>query len=336
MKIKINNKEVETLPGETLIEVARREGFPIPSLCYAKDAKHKSSCMVCAVKNCATGQIMPSCTTLPTEGMQIDSESPEVKLTRTLSLELLLSDHRADCEAPCSMLCPKGLDVELMLKYYDAECYGEAKSLLASVFPFPETGCDDCKAPCEKACRRGTLDKSVSIRAIIKEIASSENRLEPRFSQDFQDYQEKTETSFQSKLGRFSTLEKEQLKATTATRSRCLHCACSSQDNCKLRLYASQYGIKRSRYTASSALPLEKIQINDNLYFEPAKCIRCGLCVYNSDNGFTFKERGFVMQVVLPEENKGNVKAELAELCPTGAIYRLNRDFDKIKKIIQD
>jgi NADH dehydrogenase/NADH:ubiquinone oxidoreductase subunit G len=54
MKIQINNKEVEALSNETLIEVARREGFSIPSLCYAKDAKHKSSCMVCAVKNCAT------------------------------------------------------------------------------------------------------------------------------------------------------------------------------------------------------------------------------------------------------------------------------------------
>jgi hypothetical protein len=42
------------------------------------------------------------------------------------------------------------------------------------------------------------------------------------------------------------------------------------------------------------------------------------------------------MQVVLPAENKGNIKPELAELCPTGAIYRLNRDSHKIKKIIQD
>ncbi|GHT59296.1 hypothetical protein AGMMS50239_05610 [Bacteroidia bacterium] len=319
MKIKINNKEVETLPGETLIEVARREGFSIPSLCYAKEAKHKSSCMVCAVKNCATGQLMPACSTLPTEGMQIDSESPEVKLTRTLSLELLLSDHHADCEAPCSMVCPKGLDVELMLKQYDAECYSEAKALLASVFALPETGCDDCKAPCEKACRRGTLDQSVSIRAIIKEIATAETLAN---SEKPETRNPKPETQFQSKLGRFTLAEKEQLKATTASRSRCLHCACSGQHDCKLRLYASEYGIKRSRYTASSNLPLEKIQINDNLYFEPAKCIRCGLCVYNSDNGFTFKNRGFVMQVVLPEENKNNVKAELAELCPTGAIYQ--------------
>ena len=99
MKIVINNKDVEVREGETLIEVARREGYSIPSLCYSKGFLHKSSCMVCAVKNCDNEQIMPSCTTLPTEGMRIDTESADVKLARTLSLELLLSDHRADCEA---------------------------------------------------------------------------------------------------------------------------------------------------------------------------------------------------------------------------------------------
>ena len=100
MRITINNRQIETLEGETLLEAARREGISIPSICYAKGAKHISSCMVCAVKNCQNGQIIPSCTTLPTEGMCIDTESEEVQQVRTLSLELLLSDHRADCEAP--------------------------------------------------------------------------------------------------------------------------------------------------------------------------------------------------------------------------------------------
>jgi ferredoxin len=207
-----------------------------------------------------------------------------------------------------------------MLSYYDAQCYGEAKSLLASVFSLPEIGCDNCKAPCEKICRRGTLDKCVSIRDIIKEITSS-TYSHPVQNSKLETQNSTPKTKFQSKLGRFTPAEQEYFKTNTAARSRCLHCACAARHDCKLRLYASEYGIKRSRYTASSALPLKKIHINGNLYFEPAKCIRCGLCVYNSDNGFTFKERGFVMQVVLPEENKNNIKAELAELCPTGAIY---------------
>ena len=61
--------------------------------------------------------------------------------------------------------------------------------------------------------------------------------------------------------------------------------------------------------------------MNGRLWYEPAKCIRCGLCVYNSDNGFTFERRGFVMQVVIPEENRSNVPEKLATLCPTGALF---------------
>ena len=323
MKIFINNKETEVIPGETLIETARRAGFNIPSLCYAKGAKHKSSCMVCAVKDCKTGQIIPSCTTLPVEGMTIDAECEEVMQTRTLSLELLLSDHRADCEAPCSMVCPAGLDVERMLDCYDAKRDAEATVLLSSVFPLPEVACNTCKAPCEKVCRRGTIDKPVSIRNIINELVSK-NREMP-VAATISKNTAKDKNLFQSRLGQFTDREKDSLKASVDTHSRCLHCACSGKEKCLLRLHATQAGIKHSRYKASSVLTVEKTHINGDLWFEQAKCIRCGLCVYNSDNGFTFKDRGFNMKVVLPEENVANIPATIAALCPTGAIYRNNR-----------
>lgn len=319
MQITINNTTVETREGETLLEAARRTGYTIPSLCYAPGAKHKSSCMVCAVKNQANGQIIPSCTTLPAEGMQIITDSEDVRLIRTLSLELLLSDHRADCEAPCSMVCPERLDVEQMLGYYDAGEYTKACEVIAEVFPLPEIKCDNCKASCEKACRRGTIDTAVPIRSIIREITGM---FESFPAENGKQNEMAGKNSFLSRLGRFTAKEKERLKETVTSPSRCLHCACAGRADCKLRLYATSEGIKRPRYDASSALPvMHKIRIHENMWFEQAKCIRCGLCVYNSENGFTFKERGFGMQVVLPEENRDNIKEELASLCPTGALY---------------
>ena len=320
MNIIINNTSVEVLPGETVIETARRAGYAIPSLCYGKGAKHKSSCMVCAVKSCPGGQMIPSCTTIPTEGMQIETDTEEVLLARTLSLELLLSDHRADCEAPCSMVCPEGLDVEKMLDYYDKGQLDKACVLIGKVFALPQIACDTCKAPCEKTCRRGTVDKAVAIRAIIKEIVDiHKNTI---VTTEEKAIQKPDKTLFNSRLGRFSAKEKETLKQTVTTPSNCLHCACSGRTDCKLRKYATDAGIKRSRYNASSALPvMKKEHITGNLWFEQAKCIRCGLCVYNSSNGFTFKGRGFEMQVVIPHENKPNVSEEIAALCPTGALY---------------
>lgn len=321
MNITINNTSVEVLSEETIIEAAKRVGYMIPSLCYAKGAKHKSSCMVCAVKNCSNGQIIPSCTTYPTEGMQIETESEEVLLVRSLSLELLLSDHRADCEAPCSMVCPKELDVEKMLSYYDNGQHAKAYNLIKEAFDLPEIACDTCKALCEKACRRGTVDKAVTIRTIIKDIIHS-NGNNPVVLEDKTVKQELDKKMFFSRLGRFSTKEKEILKQTVTTISGCLHCACSGRSGCKLRKYATKEGIKRSRYDVSSVMPImSKVHITGNMWFEQSKCIRCGLCVYNSKDGFTFKDRGFGMQVMIPEENKSNVGEYIAEICPTGALY---------------
>jgi len=319
MKILLNNLECEVMDGESLMAVARRNGLSIPSLCSAEGAVHKASCMVCVVKNVSNGQIIPSCTTYPEEGMNIETDSEEVRMIRMQSLELLLSDHRADCEAPCSLVCPKGLDVEKMLYYYDSGRYRESNDLIADAFALPEIGCDTCKAPCEKACRRGSIDTAVSIRAIIKEVAGMFKPTHP----DIENRNRKTDkTLFQSKLGRFTASEKERLKTETTTPSRCLHCACAGRTGCQLRLLATSAGIKRPRYTISSALPaMTKQHINGNFWFEQAKCIKCGLCVYNSSNGFAFKDRGFGMQVVLPEENAGNINESLAELCPTGALY---------------
>ncbi|MDR0333338.1 MAG: (2Fe-2S)-binding protein [Dysgonamonadaceae bacterium] len=323
MQITINNKSIEVQNGETIIETARRMGYSIPSLCYAKDAQHKSSCMVCAVKNDANGQIIPSCTTLPTEGMQIDTESDEIKQIRALSLELLLSDHRADCEAPCHLVCPVSLDIELMLSYYDKKEFEKAHAVIAAAFSLPEIACDTCKAPCEKACRRGRIDKAVAIRTIIKEIAEM---FIGKTTNDFGIKVEKTDkNAFQSRLSSFTTEEKKRLEETVVVPSLCLHCACTGRKGCMLRQYATEAGIKRSRYEASSKLPImTKQHVNGNIYFEQAKCIRCGLCVYNTKNGFTFKDRGFGMEVVLPEESRENIGKEVVELCPTGAIYLNN------------
>lgn len=324
MQITINRTTTEVKERETILEVARRLGYSIPSLCYAPGAKHKSSCMVCVVKNSANGQMIPSCSTYPVDGMQIDTESEEVKKVRTLSLELLLSDHRADCEAPCTLVCPKGLDVERMLDYYDAGRPEKAHQCIASAFPLPEISCESCKAPCEKACRRGSVDQSVSIRAVIREVVRLCEGL-PEAILDSDNHLHR-KSHYQSRLGRFTDSEKERLKQTVDTPSRCLHCACAGRMDCQLRHYATAEGIKRSRYDASSALPVMSRQwITGNLWFESSKCIRCGLCVYNSDNGFTFKDRGFGMQIVLPEENRGNIREEVAGLCPTGAIYVSSR-----------
>jgi predicted molibdopterin-dependent oxidoreductase YjgC len=447
IKIKINDTEVEAFEGETIIEVAGREGFAVPSLCYAKEASHKSSCMVCAVKNRVSGQIIPSCSTLPTAGMEIETESDEIREIRTLSLELLLSDHRADCEAPCKVACPAGFDVAKMNRLYDRGEYGKALEFMRNSLVIPATLCYICNAPCEKICRKRDINQPVAIREIKKMLVTrtvldtivgtksngtkiavigsnpaglsaayrlcklgyevtvfekSASALIPHIEANkapaeiveleieviertgvkivtscentsFTDYsgvisvsgdeanpqwitlstktkqparlvlegfklaerlhaslsnpdRESVETKlFNSTYSRFNAKEKQALERQSENDSRataCLYCDCDQKTDCKLRHYATAYGIKNSRYQRdTSSQALNRQNICEDMWFEPAKCIKCGLCVYNSANGFTFVNRGFEMQVILPAENSGNVPKHLTNLCPTGAIY---------------
>lgn len=318
MKIYVNDKEIEVTGNVPLIEELNSNGYNIPSLCYAKNAKHQASCMVCMVKNVANGQMIPSCSTFPTEGMKIETDSEEVLSLRQMSLELLLSDHRADCEAPCTIVCPNKLDPAQILLYYDRGQKAEARSLIAKQCDVNNVPCNDCKAPCEKACRRGTVDKGVSIKEIILSLANDKSL--PSVEATSKANVEKG--YFGSKLGRYTDEEKEWLKEVYDDASHCLHCACEGRDKCKLREYSANAGIKSPRYGVSSTLPVkEQIPVVGKLRYEPAKCIRCGLCVYNSEDGFTFQNRGFSMQVVIPEESKKHIKEQLAKLCPTGALF---------------
>lgn len=322
MKIIVNDKELEVSGQRVLIDELREAGCDIPSLCYASGANHQASCMVCMVHNVANDQMLPSCSTYPVEGMHIDTESDDVKALRRMSLELLLSDHRADCEAPCSMVCPAGIDLARLILLYDRGQMSEAKALLASQTDLNNLPCADCKGGCEKVCRRGTVDKCVDIKDIIKEISVSKVTATDGGRQSSNSGSQLADKKISSKLGRFTEAEKAWLKEVYTQPSRCLHCACEGQDKCKLRTYASQAGIKSSRYgVASRQIVKEQQHIVGRLYFEPAKCVRCGLCVYNSQDGFTFLHRGFDMQVVIPEQSRSHVDEHLARLCPTGALF---------------
>lgn len=314
MRISVNNKDISVSGQRPLIEELRDMGIMVPSMCYAEGKEHQPSCMVCMVKDVRTGQMIPSCSTMPYEGMQIETDSDEVKELRRLSLELLLSDHRADCEGPCTIVCQRGIDVAGIIRLYDLGRLDEARELLGGV------SCEGCKAPCEKACRRSTVDEGVKIREILSTLNPKPLTLNSQ-SSPLNSQLSTLNTNFNSRLGRFTEKEKQRLKEIYTQPSRCLHCACDGKEKCKLRKYSTEAGIKVTRYGLQSSLPVkEQIPVTGRLVYEPVKCIRCGLCVYNTNDGFTFERRGFDMRVVIPEESKKHISDRIAELCPTGAL----------------
>jgi predicted molibdopterin-dependent oxidoreductase YjgC len=164
VRIKINNLEYMASEELTILDVARSAGYNIPTLCYKKGLPHYSSCMVCMVKNNITNEYTPSCSALVQEGMDIDISGKEVISLRHKAIELLLSEHRAECEAPCRVVCPAGYNIPLMNRLIGANDFEAATKLSLDGLNSSEIFCYNCSGYCENACRRKKIDLPVSIR----------------------------------------------------------------------------------------------------------------------------------------------------------------------------
>ncbi len=88
---------MEAQQGETLLDVLRRNGINIPTLCHMKDMFPTGACRMCLVEDKKTGKLVTSCSTYVTEGMEIETHSPRVTNARKVILELLLAGHPDDC-----------------------------------------------------------------------------------------------------------------------------------------------------------------------------------------------------------------------------------------------
>jgi len=173
----IDNRDVEVPEGATILEAARRAGIAIPTLCHLEGLPPATSCMVCVVKVRQSDRLVPSCGAPAEDGMVVESETDEVREARRDALELLLSDHLGDCEAPCQAICPASLDIPRMLRHIAAGEVREAYALARDALVLPATLGRICPAPCEKGCRRGERDEALAIRLSHRFAADAARRL---------------------------------------------------------------------------------------------------------------------------------------------------------------
>jgi NADPH-dependent glutamate synthase beta subunit-like oxidoreductase/ferredoxin len=176
-RLTIDNRDVEVPEGATILEAARRAGIAIPTLCHLEGLPPSTSCMVCVVKVRHPDRLVPSCGAPAEDGMVVESETDEVREARRDALELLLSDHLGDCEAPCRAICPASLDIPRMLRHIAAGRGREAYALARDALVLPATLGRICPAPCEKGCRRGERDEALAIRLSHRFAADAARRM---------------------------------------------------------------------------------------------------------------------------------------------------------------
>lgn len=114
MRLTINGKVCEAQNGQTILDVARANGFFIPTLCYLADLTPTGACRVCLVEIEGMRNLQASCTTPATEGMKVETDSKRALDARRFVVELLVSCHPLDC-----MTCEKTGDCALQNLAYE-------------------------------------------------------------------------------------------------------------------------------------------------------------------------------------------------------------------------
>ncbi len=168
----IDNKKIKVKEGTTVLNAAKQLGIEIPTMCFLDGMTNHPSCMLCVVKDVSDGKLHPSCALPANSGMEIITNDNEIFDARKEALELLLSDHVGDCEAPCRPSCPANMNIPLMNRLIAEGKHREAIEVVKKDIALPLILGYICPAPCEKACRRKQIDKPVSICALKKNVAA--------------------------------------------------------------------------------------------------------------------------------------------------------------------
>jgi [NiFe] hydrogenase diaphorase moiety small subunit len=100
--------------GQTILQAARAAGHYIPHLCWHPGFPPHGSCKLCIVK--VAGRHVSSCAMPAKEGMEVESNTPEINDERRALLQMLFVEGNHFCPS-----CEKSGNCQLQALAYDLE-----------------------------------------------------------------------------------------------------------------------------------------------------------------------------------------------------------------------
>ena len=95
--IEVNHRGVPANDGERLLDVLRREGIKVPTLCHIPGLPPSGACRLCVVEIEGRDDLVPSCSFPVQPDLKVLTHSARAVEARRMIVELLLSDHPDDC-----------------------------------------------------------------------------------------------------------------------------------------------------------------------------------------------------------------------------------------------
>jgi bidirectional [NiFe] hydrogenase diaphorase subunit len=110
----IDGKQFSAPEGATVLAAAEDAGIKIPTLCHLEGVYDVGACRLCLVEVAGVPKLLPACTTIVREGMEIKTDSERLRKYRRMTLELLFAERNHVCA-----VCVSNGHCELQTLAYD-------------------------------------------------------------------------------------------------------------------------------------------------------------------------------------------------------------------------
>jgi predicted molibdopterin-dependent oxidoreductase YjgC len=97
MQLTIDGKAVSSIPGRTVLQVARENNIHIPTLCWHPKTGPASQCRICVVEIEGMRGLQTSCSVLARDGMMVRTTTDTVRTAQKVLVEYLLSNGHHNC-----------------------------------------------------------------------------------------------------------------------------------------------------------------------------------------------------------------------------------------------
>ena len=160
VKLIVDEKEIKTEAGKSVLQACLEHGIFIPNLCFIKTRQHPhASCRLCFVEIDGFDRPVTSCTERVREGLQVRTDTPVVRRLQRTAFKLLMSGHPCDAKAcpvkgGCQLIrIAKHLKVGLNpkpLEFIEREVDQEVDLIFFNYYPFRCVLCGKCVYVCRE------------------------------------------------------------------------------------------------------------------------------------------------------------------------------------------
>ena len=159
----IDGRATSVEAGTTILDAARGLGIRIPTLCLVDGFASSASCFLCAVQVEGKATLSPSCAMPAADGMVVRTDTDDIRASRKMALELLLSDHAGECIGPCMTGCPARFDIPGFLTEVAAGNDRRSAEIAADFLALPAALGRICPRLCEQRCHRCEAEAALSV-----------------------------------------------------------------------------------------------------------------------------------------------------------------------------